>query len=115
LDLLICESAIPPSPSSPCVEDPGNDPRGETGNLRIVPGHQRKTGYRGSINHSAQSRILGLNHRQFRANFDMLRDGCEVKTELDSKRFRYRDVDVVKLKRIERRLDGVETIISGCQ
>ena len=45
----------------------------------------------------------------------MLRDGCEVKTELDSKRFRYRDVDVVKLKRIERRLDGVETIISGCQ
>jgi hypothetical protein len=42
--------------------------------MGVVYKAEDQTGYRGSIDHSAQSRILGLNHRQFRAHFDMLRD-----------------------------------------
>jgi hypothetical protein len=59
------------------------------GGMGVVYKAEDQTGYRGSIDQSAQSRILGLNHRQFRAHSDMLRDDCEVKTELNSKCFRY--------------------------
>src|SRR5262249_45787071 len=77
----------PAEPQLPGVEDSGDDPRRESGNLREIPGDQRKPAYGRFIDHPPERGVVCLSHQRLGQHLRTLGSRRQPKVELESHGF----------------------------